>query len=330
MSSPLVLLTDPIDEMVAADLRAFARAVVARPEVPLHEQVGDAHAIIVRRPIAEDVLEAAPNLLILARHGVGVDILPLEEATERGIAVINAPAANAQSVTEHAIALMLSLTRSIRIGDQAVRAGEWIARDHLMPTELSGKRLLLLGIGEIGRRVARVGLAMGLEIVALDQQALEIPGIEVRPPSELHRSLAEADVISLHLPLTPATRKILGPREFACVREGAILINTARGELIDEAALLTALRDGRIAAAGLDVFDDEPVPLGHPLTLLDNVVLTPHLAYKSRESLRRTGESVIGGLRELFEGTQPANLVNKSVWLAFQKRLASHGLSPIS
>lgn len=235
-------------------------------------------AVISRTvPLTAADMAACGTLRIVCKHGVGVPNIDVEAASRQGIPVCVTPGANAQSVCEMTLGLMFATARRIAWMDAELRAGRWSrAQDGL---ELQGRTLGLVGFGAVGRRVAAVAMAMGMRVVAFDPSRPAAPdalhGVRMLPT--LDAVVESADVLSLHVPLNAATRGFIDADRLARMRPGAILINTARGEVVDEPALIAALRSGHLRAAGLDTMSVEPLPAGHPLLSLPNVVLTPHV-----------------------------------------------------
>lgn len=235
-------------------------------------------AVISRTvPLTARDMAACPTLRIVCKHGVGVPNIDVAAATARGIPVCVTPGANAQSVGEMTLGLMFSAARRIAWMDAELRAGRWSrAQDGL---ELQGRTLGLIGLGAVGRKVAAVAMALGMPVVAFDPSVKALPdaldGVRLLP--NVDAVVEAADVLSLHVPLNDATRGLIDAARIARMRPGAILINTARGEVVDEDALIAALRSGHLRAAGLDTMSVEPLPVDHPLLLLPNVVLTPHV-----------------------------------------------------
>jgi D-3-phosphoglycerate dehydrogenase len=285
-----------------ADPRAIARAVAA------------ADAVVLRTArLTPAMIEAAPNLRVVSRHGVGYDNVPLEVLNARRIPLAVAASSNRISVAEHTLFLMLALAKLGCVHDRAVREGNWRIRERFAAFELWGRRLLLLGFGRIGSEVARRAAAFGMKVAVYDplRATDELAAAGVEPVSDLAQALAEADVVSLHMPRTPGAPPVIGKAELARMKPSAILINTARGGLVDEGALVEALRSGRLAGAGLDVFAEEPPPADHPLFALDNVVLSPHSAGISHEAtIRMAVESVQNALDVLDGRPDPAVIVN--------------------
>lgn len=244
-----------------------------------------AAAIIARQgPITAAVMDASPHLCIIARHGAGTDEVDLEAARRRGLLITRTPGANARAVAEHTIALMLALIKQLHVLPHQVAAGEWRAGT-LWVGDAYGARLGLIGMGAIGQHTARMASAFGMTVSAFSRQtAPEVYAHAARAES-LERLLETSDVISLHTALTPETRGMIGPAALARMRKGTFIVNTARGGLIDQAALLEALDSGHIAGAGLDVTEPEPPPPEHPFRTHPRILLTPHVAGVSAGSM---------------------------------------------
>ena len=241
---------------------------------------------------------ATPGLRVVARHGVGVDRVDLAAAERHGVTVTNTPGANAAAVAELTVALMLLLCRPVLQAERTVRAGEWPV---LSGSELGNRTVGLLGAGHVGSRVARALEALGCTVLAHD------PAREDSVP--LEGLLPRAEVLSLHLPLTAATRGIVGDELLGRLPEGALLVNTARGELVDETALLRALDSGRVAAAALDALADEPPPPGHPLTGRDDVIVTSHIGGHTAEAREAMGRQAMADLLAVLDGRPPRHRV---------------------
>lgn len=244
-----------------------------------------AQALVLRgsRPVTASVLRAAPALRIVAKNGAGVDSVDIEAARAQGVAVAVALAANAPAVAEHALALMLALVRQLPQLDRQVRDGGWPG-SNWQGRDFRGATVGIVGYGAIGRATAQLAEAVGAKVLVL-RPAGQADGFDCEP--DLHRLLPQVDILSLHCPLTERTRGLIGEPELALLRPGSLLVNTARGPVVDEAALLAALQSGHLAGAGLDTFDTEPLPQGHPLTRLPQVLLTPHVAGVTRQAALR-------------------------------------------
>ena len=280
----------------------------------LLDAVPDATAILVRTTrIGADVIAAAPELLVVSRHGVGYDNVDVAALNARGIPLAIAASANRISVAEHTLAMLLTLAKATLPHDAAVRAGNWAIRNELRAFEIFGKRLLLVGFGRIGREVATRARAFGMQVAVhdphVDPAALAEVGCLAAPA--LDAAIAEADAISLHLPLTEATRHVIDARRLALMKPGAILVNTARGGLLDEAALAAALAAGRLRGAAIDVFADEPPRPGNPLLAAPNALLSPHNAGVTDESMVRMATEAAQNILDVLDGVlDPGVIVN--------------------
>jgi phosphoglycerate dehydrogenase-like enzyme len=286
-----------------ADVRYFD--TLPGSEAVLIERIRDADAVINIRSTSrftDEVFRQCPRLRLVSLWGTGTDNVDLAAAAKHGVTITNTPGVSAFSVAEHALALMLAAARAIPAQDAAVRDGAWPRGQGI---ELRGKTLGIVGLGAIGRRFAELGGAIGMRVVAWTMHPNAALGIELLEFDHLLRS---SDVVSVHLRLSPQTVGIIGPREFALMKPTALLINTARGAIVDEAALVAALSTKRIAAAGLDVFATEPLPPGHPLTKLSNAVLTPHSAGITPEALEAGLQMAIENVWSFLAG-HPANVV---------------------
>jgi len=259
-----------------------------------------------RTRFTADVLQACPKLRLISIWGTGTDNVDLKAAAACGISVTNTPGANAIAVAEHTVALMLAVVKQLAPADQAIRQGDWPR--NLVP-QLRGKRLGTIGTGLIGREVAAMGKGLGLDVVAWtfhpDSSLAARLGFRY---IELEELLRTSDVISLHLRATPDTHHFLDRARLAHVRPGAILVNTARGSLVDEAALVECLREKKLVGAGLDVFETEPLPSGHPLTTLPNVLLTPHTAGMTPEVIQIGLAMAVENIENFLKG-KPTHVV---------------------
>ena len=308
--------------VVLKPLRAHALALIrARPgtdvvviDDPDPEAVAatllDAHAVCIRNtPLPAAVLAGAPHLRVVSKHGVGLDNLPMAVLTARGIPVATVGGANAAAVAEHAMMLMLAVARRLPQYQDRARAGGYVI-DPAWPTfELRGRRLLLVGLGRIGAGVAMLAHAFGMAVAAYDPAAPEVAG--VKREDDLIAALGRADVVSIHVPLSDETARLVDARFLAAMPEGAMLVNTARGELVDEAALLDAVRAGRLAGAALDVLEREPPDPADPLLAEPRVIVTPHVAALTEqtadEMARLTAQNAVDGLDGRLDRALVAN-----------------------
>ena len=281
-----------------------------------------AHAVMAGGRIYNAaVMDRAPNLLIISRTGIGYDTVDVDAASERGIAVCNAPDAPTVPTAETAMALMLNLARQIKpiesllhsALESGVKTNFW---DAYAGIELAGKQLGLIGLGRIGGRVAAFGNAIGMRVVAYDPyiSAERATELGVERADSLETLLADSDVVSLHLPLIPATRKLMNAERFSQMKRGAIFINVSRGGHVDEAALADALDKGQLFGAGLDVTDPEPPKAGNPLLKRDNVIITPHIGGASVASRTRLFTHAMDQIVQALRGERPTHLINSAVW----------------
>lgn len=303
--TPLIYVCDPIHEAGLDRLRQVGRVIVldrAHSAEALMDVARDADALIVRSRtrIPADLILALPRLKLIARAGAGLDGIDVSTARARGINVINAPDANTLAVAEHTMGLILALARNLTRADAALKAGRW-AKSELMGLSLRGKTLGIIGFGRIGRQVARLAAPFGMRII-VNQPRLtpELALSEGAMPHDLHDLLAQSDFVTLHVPMRAQNQNMIAADELAMMKQGAFLINTARGGLVDEAALLAALESGHLAGAGIDVFASEPTPdpalVQHP-----RVIATPHIAASTHEAQRDAALAVAEQIAELLD-----------------------------
>jgi len=274
-------------------------------EADLIERIRSAEIVINIRSstrFGETVFAQCPHLKLLSLWGTGTDNVDLTAAERHGITVTNTPGVSAISIAEHCLALLLAVARRIPRTDEEIRLGQWPRGGG---AQMFGKTLGIVGLGAIGRRFAQLGASLGMRVIAWTMHPDPALGFELLALEQLYR---ESDVVSLHLRLSGETRGMVGEREFAMMKRSAILINTARGPIVDEAAMTEALLKGRIAGAGLDVFDVEPLPAGHPLTRLPNVVLSAHSAGVTPEALDAGLQMAVDNVFRFLEG-HPAHVV---------------------
>jgi D-3-phosphoglycerate dehydrogenase len=304
-----VLIADKIAADGLAPLREDARfELITKPGqslADLTESLIDVDAVIVRSAakVPREALEKTTRLKVIGRAGVGVDTIDVEAATEKGIAVLNAPAGNTISAAELTMALMLAVVRRVAAADRSMKAGAW-DRAKLGGGELHGKTLGLIGAGRIGGEVAKRARAFRMRVLIHDPylQAARAKSLGA-DMGTLEEVLSQADVLSVHVPLTEGTTGLIGAAELKKMKSTAIVLNVARGEIIDEEALADALRAGTIAGAGLDVYRVEPLPADHPLRSLENAVLTPHLGASTEEAQQNVALEIAGAVRAaLLEG----------------------------
>ena len=302
-----VLVAAPLHEK-AIEVLKKAGFEVLYEEYPdedrLVELVKDVDAIIVRsKPkVTRKIIENAPKLKVIGRAGVGLDNIDLEAARERGVKVVNSPGASSRSVAELVFGLLFAVARKIAFADRKMREGQWVKKQCL-GRELEGKTIGIIGFGRIGYEVAKIANAFGMKVLLYDpkpneERAKEVGGKFV-PLEEL---LRESDVVTLHVPLIEATYHLINEDKLKLMKKTAILINASRGAVVDTDALVRALKEGWIAGAGLDVYEEEPLPKGHPLTRFDNVVLTPHIGASTEEAQMRAGVQVAEQIVEILKG----------------------------
>jgi D-3-phosphoglycerate dehydrogenase / 2-oxoglutarate reductase len=281
----------------------------------LLRHIADADALTVRdAPVLVDILEAAPRLQVISRHGVGFDNIPVDYCTARGLPVTVVGDVNSSSVAEQTMFLALAAARGGILLDAAVREGDFAARTRITGVELRGRRLLLIGFGRIGREVAVRAAAFGMRISVYDPFVDPTLFPNIIFVATLEEGLVSADVVSLHVPLNLQTKNMISHRELALLPVGAIVINTARGGILDESAMLTALKNNHLLGVGLDTFEIEPVPLGHPLLKEKKAILSPHSGALTEESLIAMGVATARNALAGLDGTlDPAFVVNPAV-----------------
>jgi D-3-phosphoglycerate dehydrogenase len=295
-------------------------------------QIGAARDELARHfHVDRDLLRRAPNLLIVSSNGAGFDPVDVEACTAAGVLVVNQSGGNAHSVAEHALGMMLTLSKRIIEADRALRRDSNVNRNALIGTEVQGKTVGIVGIGNVGRRIAELckGL-LGMKVLAYDPylSAAEIAG-RGGEKVELDELLRRSDYVSISCPLTKDNRGMIGAREFALMQPHAYFITTARGFIHDEAALLEALRSKAIAGAGLDVWAREPPPSDHPLLQFDNVLASPHTAGVTREARANMGRIAAEQILDALDGLRPPRIVNPEVWAAYAKRFErTFGFAP--
>ena len=317
-SQPTVWFDRPLIESTRDHIHGRARVLWAEPGGDPLAGVEEADAIVAGAAISYDrsVYERTPKLRVVCRAGIGFDNLVLEDATEFGIAACNAPAGPTISTAEQAIALIFAVAKGLRESQNRLERQEgnyWGRHDHL---ELDGSTLALIGIGRIGGRVAAMARGVGMNVVAFDpyQEPERFTELGVRRAGSAREAVADAHVVSVHAPLSPETHHLVDADLIAAMRDGVYVVNTARGGLVDDAALIAALEAGKVRAAGLDVTDPEPLPSGHPLLGRDDVVVTPHVASATTAGARRIFAIAIDTVLSTLAGERPEALLNPDVW----------------
>ena len=313
----------PLHPDATAALQARARfRVASSPSAAaiMAEGLG-ADVLVVRAPIPPAYFAAAPGLRAAVRHGAGLDMIPMDAASAAGVLVANVPGANAVTVAEHAIFAAIAVLRRFREVDGALRGQGWEAgrafADH--GRELGGRVLGIVGFGQIGGAVARIaGQGFGMRVAAFTRRPDSLPaGVQAMALDDL---VAACDVLVLCCPLTDATRGLISAARLGAMKPGAILVNVARGPVVDEGALVAALQSGHLGGAALDVFATQPLARDHPLLALPNVVLTPHMAGITEDSMARIGAVVVAEVTRVLDGGLPLNLCNPEVVAAYRAR----------
>ncbi len=295
-------------------------------------QIGAARDELARHfHVDRDLLTRAPNLLIVSSNGAGYDPVDVDACTAAGVLVVNQSGGNAHSVAEHALGMMLTLSKRIIEADRALRRDAKVNRNALIGTEVQGKTIGIVGIGNVGRRIAELCKGLfGMKVLAYDPY-LSATEIAARGAEkvELDDLLRRADYVSINCPLTKDNRGMIGAREFALMRPHAYFITTARGFIHDEDALLDALRSKAIAGAGLDVWSKEPPPPDHPLLQFDNVLASPHTAGVTREARANMGRIAAEQMLDALDGRRPPRMINPEVWPEYAKRFErTFGFAP--
>ncbi|TAY26504.1 dehydrogenase (plasmid) [Rhizobium leguminosarum] len=301
----------------AGDLRV---ASAPAPETLLREGRG-AGILVIRAPIPPAFFEDAPALRAAIRHGAGLDMVPMNAATRAGVLVANVPGANASTVAEHVFLVTLALLRRFRLMDRELRQKGWMAGRAQSDTavDLAARTMGIVGMGNVGKAIFKIAkFGFGLEVVATSRSPESVPdGVRFLTIDEL---VATADIVVLCCPLTPETTCLLNAGLIGRMKPAAILVNVSRGPVIDDAALIEALRDGRIGGAALDVFATQPLPLDHPYFGFDNVIVTPHLAGLTEESMMRMGIGAASEALRVIKGDLPVNLRNPEVVEHYRRR----------
>jgi D-3-phosphoglycerate dehydrogenase len=315
-------LENESNEQISAPILAAAHAY----------QIGAARDELVRHfHVDRELLRRAPNLLIVSSNGAGYDPVDVEACTAAGVLVVNQSGGNAHSVAEHALAMLLTLSKRIIEADRALRRDANVSRNALMGTEVQGKTIGVVGLGNVGRRIAELckGL-LGMKVLAYDPY-LTASEMAARGGEkiELDELLRRSDYVSISCPLTRESRGMIGAREFALMQPHAYFITTARGFIHDEAALLEALRNKSIAGAGLDVWSKEPPPPDHPLLQFDNVLASPHTAGVTKEARENMGRIAAEQMLDTLDGKRPPRIINPEVWDDYARRFErTFGFAP--
>ena len=306
-----VLVPEVVAESGLEDLRRAGISVKKTCSIRREDLIADLQdcdGMILRvAKLDAEVLSANPQLKVIGKHGVGVDSIDLDYCRAHGIIVVNTPHANSLSVAEHAVTLILACAKQIPYKAACYRNEDYAVKDRVLGNEITGKVLGLIGFGNIGSKVASIAMkGFSMQVIAYDPflpEGRTADGIEVvHDPEQVYRT---ADFVSIHTPATKETIKSVGRQQFQWMKPTAILVNTSRGTVVDEAALIQALRDGEIAGAGLDVSDPEPARGDNPLHNMDNVIMTPHCAGATYDSMEHMSKDVARGIIEAFSGRKP-------------------------
>ncbi|NRB19744.1 MAG: hydroxyacid dehydrogenase [Rhodobacteraceae bacterium] len=321
--SPLIFSTHNLHPDVASDLQEIGELRIASAPTPraIYGESAGAEIIIVRAPIDPEILRRETGLRALVRHGAGLDMIPVDSATQAGVLVANVPGANSVTVAEHVIFSSLALLRQYPRVNSDLRQNGWEAgRQHSNSgREISGRTLGILGMGNIGQALHRMAhLGFGMEVISHTRTPAKLPS-NVRAVS-FDDLLRDSDILALCCPLNDQTRGVIDRQAIDRMKTGAILVNVSRGPVIDEDALIGALQAGKLAGAALDVFSEQPLPPDHPIFSQPNVILTPHMAGITEESMYRMGAGVVAEIRRIVDGILPRNLINPSAASSYRSR----------
>lgn len=333
----LDLWIDPaFDEAIARDATLDLRVLPAQGDAVTAAGLAGAHAYHVsaakdevpaRWQVSADLLAQCPQLLCVSSGGAGYDTVDVAACTRAGVAVVNQAGANAASVAEMTFALLLSLVKRLGESEAALRAGTAVSREALMGREIEGRVIGIVGIGEIGRRVARIAAGFGLKVIAYDPLLADAQIAERgAAPVSFDALLEQADIVSLHCPLNAVTRGMFCAAALRRMKRGALFVSTARGGIHDEDALLAALESGHLAGAGLDVWQVEPPPPGSGLLQRHDVAAAFHTGGVTHEGRRKVAQGSATQIIDMLAGRKPARLLNPEVWPRFLARLAEHGV----
>jgi D-3-phosphoglycerate dehydrogenase len=278
--------------------------------------------VIVRAPLPEEMFAAETRLKAAIRHGAGLDMIPIEVATKAGVLVANVPGVNASSVAEHVVFSAIALLRRFRLLDRDLRDKGWLAaRDHSLGNhDLAGRSVGIIGMGAVGKAIARAFGGLGVKLTGFSPSGRDFPDNVARVT--LDGLIAASDILAVCCPLKPETRGLIDARRLSLLKRGSVLINVSRGPVVDEAALIEALRTGHLWGAALDVFNTQPLPPDHPFFSFDNVIITPHMAGITEESMARMGTGAIEEALRVLRGELPVNLVNPDAVAAYRIRQA--------
>ncbi|WIY25734.1 NAD(P)-dependent oxidoreductase [Parasedimentitalea psychrophila] len=321
--SPLIFSTHNLHPDVASDLQEIGELRIASAPTPsaIYGESAGAEIIIVRAPIDPEILRRETGLRALVRHGAGLDMIPVDSATQAGVLVANVPGANSVTVAEHVIFSSLALLRQYPRVNSDLRQNGWEAgRQHSNSgREMSGRTLGILGMGNVGQALHRMAqLGFGMKVISHTRTPAKLP-TNIRAVS-FDDLLRNSDILALCCPLNDQTRGVIDRQAIDRMKTGAILVNVSRGPVIDEDAVIGALQAGKLAGAALDVFSGQPLPPDHPIFSQPNVILTPHMAGITEESMYRMGAGVVAEVRRIVDGILPKNLINPSAVSNYRSR----------
>ncbi|MFO0991482.1 MAG: NAD(P)-dependent oxidoreductase [Hyphomicrobiales bacterium] len=319
---PTVYSTHPLHPDAVALLGSAATLKVATA-LDAGALAREGHAcdiVIVRAPLPEEIFGEGTKLKAAIRHGAGVDMIPVEAATKAGVLVANVPGVNASSVAEHVVFSAIALLHRFRLLDRDLRAKGWLeAREYSLSNhDLAGRAIGIVGMGAVGKAITSAFGGLGVKLLGFSPSGRNFPGQVASLP--LDDVIAASDILVLCCPLKPETRGLIDARRFSLLKRGSILINVSRGPVVDEAALIEALRTGHLWGAALDVFNTQPLPRDHAFFSFDNVIITPHMAGITEESMARMGTGAIAEALRVLRGELPVNLINPDVVEAYRRR----------
>jgi D-3-phosphoglycerate dehydrogenase len=315
VTRPVVWTEVALSPGAEARLAAVADVVLD----PTLERLPGADAAVIGGSVVDAVFldRAGPGLKMVVRHGIGYERVDVAACTTRGVLAANTPDGPTLSTAEHTVALILALAKRLGRLGTSIRTGEGVSRLELQGIDVGGRTLGVVGFGRIGRRVGEIcALGLGMRVLVFDPFARDAVArcAWAEEAASLDELLATSDFVTLHTPLSPATTRLIGERELRLMRQGAYLVNVSRGPVVDEAALIEALRDGHLAGAGLDVFDPEPPAATNPLLAMPEVVVTPHVASNTAEGMARMSEAVVDQVLQVLAGERPVSLIDPAAW----------------
>ncbi len=330
---PRILLTQAIHPIAQTGLQKLGELIVAKDTsfATLLSCAVGCDVVIVRAQLPDDIFSTAPTLIGAVRHGAGVDMIPIDQATNAGVMVANIPGVNANAVAEHTVRSMLQLARRSEMVSRQLRGltsanltQQWNSARAVTNAgiELSGRTVGIIGFGNVGQSIAKIcALGFGMKVLAFTRSDISSQSHAIR--AALPQLLESSDYLVLACPLTTQTRGMIGKKELALLPKSSVLINVARGPVVDELALINALQTKQIAGAALDVFDNQPLPADHPFWSMENVSITPHVAGISEDSMLAMGNGVVEAVAQILNGKVPANCINPQATALFKQRFAN-------